>query len=1189
MYIRLLVAARLLAWSGSACWLAFLPGSLWAQAPAPAPTVPPPASSHWVRVVEIEGVVEFTPPGRPERWSPCSTNQIIQAGYQVRTGERGRATLRLPDSTPVPLGPSSQLEVFPDPEERTWFSLVKGFLYLFRRGPPSQYKFRTPSVSTVTEGTEFSLAVDSQGTTIVHLFEGRVTMTNASGALVLESGQAARIALGGPPGLTVFHEPGRALQWRLYYPWVLDLAELDPPLNSLPELRSSLEAYARGDLQGALQAYPQSRVPIAAADKIYLASLWLVVGQVEKSEELLKQTETTPDRAGRLTRAIQTLIRVVRSGQAPPLEGPPLLSTEFLANTYAWQSHGDLEAARQAARSAVEIAPGFALAWARLAELEFSFGALKPVSHAIEESLRLAPANAQALALKGFLVAAQSRSPTAEAWFDRALECDPALGNAWLGRGLIRIRQGHVPEGLEDLQTAAALEPQRSLLRSYLGKAFQENGDAIHAAVELDRARELDPADPTPWLYAALMDQDAHRLNEAVRALEQSQRLNDNRYIDRSRLRLDQDRSVRAANLAGLYQDVGMDDVSLRESLRAVGSDYANASAHSFLANSYNQRRDPGQVELRYETAWLSEYLMANLLAPVGGSALSPLVGQNEYSRLFERNRLGFSSLSEYRSNGDWLESASQYGSYGGSEYAVDGIYRSLNGWRRNQDLEDVTLTMRLKQELSPQDTVYMQASYYDAEGGDLTRYYNPAQANPGVHVEENQEPILLAGYHHQWSPGSHTLLLAGYLDDTLRVHNPDDGALIVQRVAGNVARVGLPSASSSDAHYESALDAYTMEGQQIWQNGNHTLAAGLRFQTGQFDIDSEGGPTQALLYGVNGFSFLTANLAAYAHDVTVDLERLTAYSYWTWQFLDPFWLTTGLAYDHLRYPENFRFAPVSDDEKSTSQVSPKAGLVWTPLPDTTVRGFYARSLGGVSLDQSFRLEPTQLGGFNQAFRSVIPESVSGPLTAPEFETWGVGWDQKIGSGTYLGAQAQWLESDVHQDVGLWTYTPIPIQFQTAGTTTERLDYKEQTLLFTLNQLVGNHMALGSSYRLSRADLDQSFPGIPAFNGSTLGSDVQAILHQVHLYALAYSHSGWFGQFDSVWSQQSNQGYAPDIPGDDFWQFNLHVGRRFWRRHAEVRASLLNVADQDYRLNPLNLTAELPRERTLAFSLRLAF
>ena len=96
-------------------------------------------------------------------------------------------------------------------------------------------------------------------------------------------------------------------------------------------------------------------------------------------------------------------------------------------------------------------------------------------------------------------------------------------------------------------------------------------------------------------------------------------------------------------------------------------------------------------------------------------------------------------------------------------------------------------------------------------------------------------------------------------------------------------------------------------------------------------------------------------------------------------------------------------------------------------------------------------------------------------------------------------------------------------------------------------------------------------------------------MNQLHLSAIYNHPSGFFGGASAIWSVQSNQGYTPDRPGDNFWQFNLEAGWRFLRRRVEARIALLNLTDQDYRLNPLNLTAELPRERELVLSLRFNF
>src|SRR5204862_2400007 len=123
-----------------------------------------------------------------------------------------------------------------------------------------------------------------------------------------------------------------------------------------------------------------------------------------------------------------------------------------------------------------------------------------------------------------------------------------------------------------------------------------------------------------------------------------SEDLNDNRSVYRSRQLLDEDQAVRSANLAAMYRDDGMSDVSVREAARAVNYDYGNYSAHLFLANSYSDLRDPNLINLRYETPAFSELLVANLLSPAHGSSLSQNISQQEYSRFFDTDHLGLFS-----------------------------------------------------------------------------------------------------------------------------------------------------------------------------------------------------------------------------------------------------------------------------------------------------------------------------------------------------------------------------------------------------------------------------------------------------------------------------------------------------------------------------------------------------------------
>ncbi|MCZ7637488.1 MAG: hypothetical protein M5U12_16515 [Verrucomicrobia bacterium] len=73
------------------------------------------------------------------------------------------------------------------------------------------------------------------------------------------------------------------------------------------------------------------------------------------------------------------------------------------------------------------------------------------------------------------------------------------------------------------------------------------------------------------------------------------------------------------------------------------------------------------------------------------------------------------------------------------------------------------------------------------------------------------------------------------------------------------------------------------------------------------------------------------------------------------------------------------------------------------------------------------------------------------------------------------------------------------------------------------------------------------------------------------------------------WRQQDNGGYDPNLPGEDVTQLSFYAGYRFARRRCEARVGVVNITDEDYRLNPLSFYAELPRERMLYAALKLEF
>ncbi len=1140
-----------------------------------------------VTVTELEGRAQLARLGS-EDWKPAAVGDTLAPGDRFRTLERARAVLRLSDLSVLRVGELSFIEIPAPTSRRGGIQFLRGLFYYFHRDKPGVLPVTTPSAHAVVLGTEFVLTVSPEGATELTLLDGVVELTNLLGQVRLKSGESARASAQAAPVRVPPVAPATAIQWILYYPGILDLAELPLSPDSRRVLATSLAAYGQGDLLRAMSEVPLNRVPADSAEAVYLAALQLSAGRVNEATGMLPRARLV-DAGGsngvvvsRLAGAVRRLIELVRTGTATPSPGSATAS-EWLVESLALEARSDLSGALQAARKAVEISPGFAFGWAQCGELEFAHGRIQAARVAVDRSLVLAPRHARAHLLNGFLEAARYNPARAREAFERTLALNGAMGDAWLGRGLCRLRAGDREGGRADLQTAVTVEPQRAILRSYLAKAYAETFDPRRARQELDLARQLDPVDPTGWLYSALLHQQRNEINRGIEDLERSKALNDQRSVFRSRWLLDQDQAVRGANLAALYRDSGLIEYSAREASTATDLDYANHSAHLFLANSHQALRDPNLARLRYETPAVSEYLVANLLAPVGGSGLSSQVSRQEYSSLFDRNRIGLTSDTRYSSDGAWAQNASHYGVVDRVGYALEANWRRSPGHGPNTDLEQFVGAGHFKIQLTPRTSLYVLASYATVDAGDTRPHYDERQASPTLRVQERQEPNVFAGLHHQWAPGVHTLFLGAHLNDTLWTSEPNASVrTLVRDSGGALTGVLNPADSLFGLRYRTALEAWSAELQQVFQTHRHLWLVGGRYQTGELRTRSVLGRDPLLFPPV--FNDPAADQAS-----ADSLDRVALYGYWHWRLLDQLRLIAGGSYDWLRHPINFDAPPVTDGAVSRDRWSPKAALVWSPLTNLNLRGAYTRSLGGLTYDNSVRLEPTQIAGFIQSYRSLVPESRAGLVPGTAFETFHLGLDHRFPSRTYVVAAAEVLRSDGNRAVGVFDYTDAPPFTAVTGRVREKLNFEERSVSLALNQLVGEEWALSARYRLAAAELQMRQRALPITIDPSSRTDEGAWLHEVDLGVRYHHRSGFFAQGEARWRRQDNRRDASSLQDEDFWQFDLWAGWRLAQRRLEISIGLLNLTDRNYRLNPLNATMDLPRERLLATQVRFSF
>jgi tetratricopeptide (TPR) repeat protein len=1143
-----------------------------------------------IRIVALSPAVEILPRGAPS-WTFAATNQPLYPLDRVRTPDHGFVVLLWSDQSVLRFGPSTELEI--RPADTGGLHFLKGILSFFHRGKPGRINIITSGALAGIEGTEFVMEVGpSNGLeqTTLSVVDGTVRFSNEVAALVLTNGQQAVAEPGQAPFRTSGFIAKNLLQWCFYYPGVLDLNDLPLTSGEQTILGNSIAAYRNGDLLAALRNYPATRKPVSDGERIYHAALLLGAGQVAGAEEDLSAFAAgdVSGKSQRLAAALRTLIAAVKR-EPQPSTADMQMPTECLAASYFEQSRAiagiSLQAALNLAKRAVTLDTNFGFGWERVAELEFSFGRTERASEALRKAIDLSPRNAQALALDGFLLAARNKTHEAIESFDRALAVDSALGNAWLGRGLCRIRRGDLHGGREDLLIAAAMEPRRAALRSYLAKAWSETGDDRRALKELQLAKELDPNDPTAWLYSALLDEDEYRINNAISDLEKSQELNDNRGVYRSQMLLDQDRAARSANLARIYDEAGMSDVAVREASKAVEADYANYSAHMFLANSYDSIRDSSPVDLRYETPAYSEFLVASLLGPADGRTLAQPVSQGEYTSLFNRDGPGIFSSTAYLSRGAWDQYESQYGTFGSTSYAIEAEYASDPGQLPDQDSQQTTLSVKLKQALTPSDQVFAEVLEYHISGGDLSSVYAASNINTSFRYEEKQEPDVLLGYHHEWAPGQHTLLLFSRFNDTYDYSVAASPAVLVLQQQGQPPGF-IPM--YIDTAYQHRENIYSGDFQQIAQVANQSIVAGARVQWGEATVHNlEANPT-----GYVEPLFPNPPVPAANQGFNLNFSRFNVYAYDHWHIGDSFTLIGGLSFDQVTLPRNDSFAPLESNEETLRQLSPKAGFLWTPTDSATFRGAFTRSLGGFNLDQSLRLEPTEVAGFVQAYRSLIPESVAGAIGGATFETFDLSWEQKLTRHTYFSLAGEILYSSVDHDIGAFANSNFTAMASVPSSLREDLDFNEWSLETTLHQVIARDLTLGLDYRLSTARLRYDYPDVPAAaaaSGFPQSYALAGLLHSLLLQATFNDPSGFFAQAQARWVAQNNFDADSDLAGDNFCQLNLLAGYRFPRRRAEISLGLLNLTDADYHLNPVNLYTQLPRKRTLAVTFQFNF
>lgn len=1069
------------------------------------------------RVVDVAGRVEVQH-GVDARWVAARLEDALCEGDTVRAAERSRAAITLINQAVLRVDQNTTIrliDVKGKPEERSLLNLVQGAIQSFSR-KPRRFDVSTPYLNGSIEGTEFVFRVaDNQA--ILTVFEGVVRGTNERGTASVTSGQSVAAGAGKEPRPLTVIRPRDAAQWALYYPPVMSA----PVANS--SLAEAVQAGGRGDTSDAFAAL--DRVPQANRDAqyaLYRASLLLSVGRVEEARADIDTALALDPKAGPAL-ALRAVINVAQNEKAQALSDAnqavalsPDASSPRIALSYAQQANFQIPQARDTLLEAVQRQPDDALAWARLAELWLMLGDRDRAIEAAQKATTLAPDLARTHIAQGFAALAAFRTDAAIATFERAISLNSADPLPYLGLGLARIGGGKLDEGRRDLEVAVALDGSNALLRAYLGKAYFEEKRPVLDGEQFAIAKELDPLDPTAFLYDGIRKQTENQPVSALRDVEDSIERNDNRAAYRGRLLLDKDRAARGTSLARVYSDLGFAQLGVNESAKSLILDPADSSAHRFLSDSYQSVR-------RREIARVSELLQAQLMQDININPVQPSIseanlnivtlggpssaGFNEFTPLFQRNRTGFNVAAFGGNNGTAGGEAVVSALYDRYSFSVGAFTYETDGWRPNNGLDQDAYDVFAQAAVT--DKLNIQAEFRRRESteGDLAFNFDPNDFLANKTTQREQDTARI-GLRYSSTPHSHFLLSLIHSDR-------DEGLDQVQELPPDPFLSGLPILFTDKSRNNVKGDQ--IEAQFIRQGEQRSFVIGAAHtdtdRRDDFDV-TVADPVFGTL-----FSDQSTTEEKIKHPRAYAYVNISSTPSATW--------TLGASYDD--YEEGFL---------EEASFNPKLGVQWDVTGDIRLRAAAFRVLKP-ALVNNRTLEPTQIAGFNQLYDD---------RNATKSDRYAGGMDWRLNRALATGAEFTVRKL---QD-------PVLDFFANTWIFEDREEQNHKLYLFWTPTA---RIAVRTELVYDRYDSDIGI--LTEF--ANLPEKVTTV--SLPIGATWFSPSGLFAGVGGTFVDQEVQRSvnATQASGsDNFFVADAAIGYRFPRRHGTVSIEVKNLFDDEF-------------------------
>lgn len=413
-------------------------------------------------------------------WQPASVNKALVTGNQVRTEHQSRMALLFKDRTQLRLHQDTVLQIMGVglDSSNTRLKLDHGRVWAQSKTLIHGLKMETPTATAAIRGTDWELAVEDDGTSLITVLSGVVEFSNEQGSVTINKNEQARAQKGKAPVKVLIVNPRERVQWvSAYTPDPLRHISFGKVAgSSTKDSKLTDEAFGlmdQGRFREASVMFEKSlddKADVKRA-RIGLGFVKLHEHNFEEAKRFFDQTQSPHDSAE------QTLLQL------------GLIS-------YAIYTENILDAQKDLEKL-IQKQPSLSAGYLIQSDLQVYGGDLKNALLTLEQGIKRSGDNARINSHMASLLLFDDQTQASRNHLAEALSADNDSYEAYLASGNLSRLEGETRPALRAFGKAKAIRPDDERGWFGMGQVLTER-EAVHSAQQnLNQAIAINPNVPS--------------------------------------------------------------------------------------------------------------------------------------------------------------------------------------------------------------------------------------------------------------------------------------------------------------------------------------------------------------------------------------------------------------------------------------------------------------------------------------------------------------------------------------------------------------------------------------------------------------------------------------------------------------------------------------------------------------------